>query len=168
MRSARRLGPAFLLAGVVALASTGVASAHAVRVATDPVENASLTAGPAHVSATFDEALRDSFAAMTVVGPDGNLWSNGEPEVQGAVVGVDVSPLGPTGTYTVNYRITSADGHPVSGSWSFTLTQPGPGTPGRAASAANPPGTRGLPLWPFVAGATIVIASGALFAARRR
>ena len=45
---------------------------------------------------------------MTVVGPDGNLWSTGEPRVDGAVISVDVLPLGPAGT--------SADGHPVSGS----------------------------------------------------
>ena len=30
-----------------------------------------------------------------------------------------VRPLGPAGTYTVNYRLTSADGHVVNGSWSF-------------------------------------------------
>ena len=59
---------------------------------------------------------------MTVVGPDGNLWSTGDPQVQGAVIAVGVRPLGPAGTYTVNYRVTSADGHPVSGSWSFRLT----------------------------------------------
>ena len=59
---------------------------------------------------------------MTVVGPDGNLWSTGEPQVEGAVISVGVRPLGPAGTYTVNYRATSADGHVVSGSWSFRLT----------------------------------------------
>src|SRR4029077_14862536 len=89
----------------------GVASAHAVRVATDPVENTELTQGPQKVSATFNEALQPQFAAMTLVGPDGNLWSTGDPRVDGAVVSVGVRPLGPSGTYTVNYRVTSAGGH---------------------------------------------------------
>ena len=106
---------------------------------------------------------------MTVVGPDGHLWSTGQPTVQGAVLSVGVSTLGPVGAYTVNYRVTSADGHAVSGSWAFTLTQPGTGSPGRAA--ASPSAARGadtLPVWPFVAGATVLVAGGALFAARRR
>ena len=64
---------------VAAVAGAGVASAHAVRVATDPVENTALNQGPPKVSATFNEALQPQFAAMTVVGPDGNLWSTGDP-----------------------------------------------------------------------------------------
>ena len=43
---------------------------------------------------------------MTVVGPDGNIWSNGDTRVQGAIASVAVRPLGPAGTYTVNYRVT--------------------------------------------------------------
>ena len=101
----------------------------------EPADNAVLTAGPDQVSATFNERLQTTFAAMAVVGPDGNLWSTGEPTVQGAVVSVGLRPLGPAGTYTVNYRVTSADGHVVSGSWSFRLTVPGTGTPGPAAAA---------------------------------
>ena len=72
-----------------------VASAHAARIATDPAENAALAEGPQRVSATFNEQLQPEFAAMTVVGPDGNLWSSGDPQVQGAVIGVGVRPLGP-------------------------------------------------------------------------
>ena len=166
MRSAVRLGVTMVLAALMTFAGTAVASAHATRTATDPVENAALTTAPTRVSATFNEQLQPSFAAMTVVGPDGNLWSQGDPQVQGAVVSVAVRPLGPAGTYTVNYRVTSADGHVVSGSWSFELTQPGTGTPGPAATA--PAQDRGVPVWPFLAGATVLIAAGALWAVRRR
>ena len=41
-----------------AVAGAGVASAHATRVATDPVENTELTQAPQKVSATFNEALQ--------------------------------------------------------------------------------------------------------------
>ena len=75
---------------------------------------------------------------MTVVGPDGNLWSTGDPQVEGAVISVGVRPLGPAGTYTVNYRVTSADGHVVSGSWSFRLTVASTGTPGPSAPRDEP------------------------------
>lgn len=143
------------------------AAAHAVRVSADPPENAVLTVGPARVSATFNEPMQTTFAAMTVVGPDGNLWSSGEPQVTGAVVSVGLRPLGPPGTYTVNYRATSADGHVVSGSWSFRLTVPGTGKPG---PPANPGDTSSgaIPAWPFALGAVVLVAGAALWAARRK
>ncbi len=143
-----------------------VAAAHATRVSSEPADNAVLTAGPDRVSATFNERLQTTFAAMTVVGPDGNVWSTGEPTVQGAVVGIGLKPLGPAGTYTVNYRVTSADGHVVSGSWSVRLTVPGSGAPG--PPAAGPDGGREVPVWPFVVVAVAIVAAGALWAVRRR
>jgi methionine-rich copper-binding protein CopC len=151
---------------VAALVAAPTASAHASRVAADPPENATLASGPAQVSATFNERLQTTFAAMTLVGPDGNLWSTGDPRVQGAVISVDVMPLGPIGTYTVNYRVTSADGHVVSGTWSFRLATAGTGHPGPPAAAPSAPS--GIPVWPLVAGAAVLIAAGSWWALRRR
>lgn len=165
----RRLGAvltALLLAGL-ALAGAGVASAHTTRIAADPADGAVVTQPPQRVSATFNEALQSGFAAMTVVGPDGNLWSESDPQVQGAVLSVGVRPLGPAGTYTVNYRVTSADGHVVSGSWRFELTVSGTGTPGPSVSTPAPPDDA-IPVWPFVAGAAVVVGAGAWWAVRRR
>ena len=162
----RRLAAVVLLIVAMAISGTPAAWAHAVRVAADPSPDATVNTGPARVTATFNEQLQTTFAAMTVVGPDGNLWSDGSPQVQGATVSVAVRPLGPAGSYTVNYRVTSADGHVVSGSWSFTLTVAGKGTPGASASAGV--ADRGLPVWPFLAGAAVLIAGGAVLALRRR
>jgi methionine-rich copper-binding protein CopC len=158
-----------LLLAAMTLTSTvnvQVASAHATRVASQPADNAVLMAGPDQVSATFNEQLQTTFAAMAVVGPDGNVWSSGQPTVQGAVVSIGMRPLGPAGTYTVNYRVTSADGHVVSGSWSFRLTVPGTGTPGPAPAATGAGG--GIPIWPFVVVTVALVAAGALWAVRHR
>jgi methionine-rich copper-binding protein CopC len=152
---------------VMAVAGAGAAAAHATRVATDPVENSELSQAPQKVSATFNEALQPQFAAMTVVGPGGNLWSTGDPKVDGAVVSVGVRPLGPSGTYTINYRVTSADGHVVSGSWSFRLTVASTGTPGPSASTTNP-SDDGIPVWPFFVAAGVIVAAGAFWAVRRQ
>lgn len=153
------------------LAGAGPAAAHAVLIATDPPENAEVTEAPTRVSATFNETMQQQFAAMTVVGPDGNLWSEGDAVVDGAVISVGVRPLGPAGTYTVNYRATSADGHVVSGSWSFDLTVAGTGTPGPAVADTDSPdesSSDGIPVWPFVVGAAVIVAAGAWWAVRRR
>ncbi|NDJ91143.1 copper resistance CopC family protein [Mycolicibacter kumamotonensis] len=167
----------FALAALFALVAPGVAGAHAVLVSADPAGGAELTRGPDRVSATFNEQLQTSFAAMTVVGPDGHLWSTGETQVRGTVASVAVRPLGPAGTYTVNYRVTSADGHVVSGSWPFRLTVAGTGEPGPAVTdhgEAPPPIPRryadpeaDLPIWPFVAGAVALVGAG-LWLNRRR
>ncbi|WP_144206749.1 copper resistance CopC family protein [Mycobacterium tilburgii] len=160
-------GAGLLLAGMlsVAVLVAPAASAHAVRISADPADGAVLSTAPAWVRATFNERLQTTFAAMTVVGPDDNIWSSGEPTVQGVVVGVGLRPLGPAGTYTVNYRVTSADGHAVSGSWSFRLTVTGPGTPGPRATGGGP-GDDG-PVWPLVGAVAAIVAIGLLWLRRR-
>ena len=88
------------------------------------------------------------------------------PNVQGAVVSVGVRPLGPAGSYTVNYRVTSADGHPVSGSWGFRLTVSGTGTPGPSAAPSD--AGDNVPVWPFVAITVAAVGAAALWEVRRR
>ena len=156
---------ALAVLGAVALAGAAPAAAHAARVSTDPAADASLAQGPTQVSAVFNEQLQTSFAAMTVVGPDGNLWSTDAVRISGATASVALRPLGPVGAYTVNYRVTSADGHVVSGAWSFQLTVAGSGTPGPAVAAGD---DDALPVWPFVVAAAGIVGVGALWAARRR
>ncbi|MGV0849359.1 copper resistance CopC family protein [Mycolicibacterium phlei] len=163
-----------------AIAVAGTAGAHATRIGEDPAENSELTESPSRVAATFNESLQKEFAAMTVVGPDGNLWQTGEAQVDGPVLSVAVRPLGPAGEYTVNYRVTSADGHVLNGSWKFRMTVPGGGSPGAAvtaptsdAPAETAPGTEaateeGVPVWPFYVGAVVAVAAAALWAVRRR
>lgn len=170
----------------LSMAGAGIASAHATRIATDPAEGAALTEAPTRVSATFNEDMQEPFAAMTVVGPDGNLWSVGEPQVEGPVLSVDVRPLGPAGTYTVNYRVTSADGHVVTGAWSFEMTTDNTATTGNTAAEGTPadtapaapaeqappepaaPAGDALPVWPFVLVAALIVGAGAWWAVRRR
>jgi methionine-rich copper-binding protein CopC len=168
-RRARRVAVGLLLVAIAfaATLTAGAASAHAARVSTDPADNATVSTGPAHVRATFNEDLQTTFAAMTVVGPDGNLWTSGQPQVQGAVVSVGVRPLGPAGTYTVHYRVTSADGHVVAGRWSFRLTTPGTGVPGPSAEPADNSGGD-VPVWPFIVGALVLVGAAVLWQARNR
>lgn len=170
MTAVVRLLAAVLMASAVCLTGAPVAWAHTALVSSDPAADATLGAGPGRVSATFNEELGTAFTAMTVVGPDGNLWSAGNPEVRGNVVSVGVRPLGPAGRYTVNYRVTSDDGHAVEGSWAFTVTAPSTGTPGPAAAKAPGTGSGGgrIPMWPFAVGAAVLAAGAAFWGLRHR
>ncbi|MFD6675590.1 copper resistance protein CopC [Rhodococcus zopfii] len=168
-----------VLAALVAalLMSAGPASAHAVVLSSNPEEGAQIAQAPERVSVTFNEPMQEQFAALTVVGPDGNLWSHGTPAVAGATASVEVGELGPAGQYTIAFRITSADGHPVSGTRTFTLTQDGAGTPGKPAagtstdSPSSSPETDGdgggIAVWWFVAAAVVVVVGGLWFALRK-
>lgn len=165
----------FCLVSGGALASAGGASAHAALVSADPADGAVLDRSPVTVTATFNEDMQPQFAAMTVVGPDANLWSTGDPQVEGTHASIDVRPLGPAGRYTVNYRVTSADGHVVTGAWSFELKVASTGTPGPAVAAppaasesGTPESGSDIPMWPFAVAAVAAVAAAAGWAVRRR
>ncbi|KAA0024787.1 copper resistance CopC family protein [Antrihabitans cavernicola] len=163
----RRLLVASIAVLVAALFGVGTASAHSIPVSSSPADGSQIDAGPPKASITFNEALQTSFASLTVVGPDGNLWSKeSKPVVDGPTVSVDVGELGPVGKYTIAYRVTSADGHPVSGTRTFTLTKAGTGTPGAKADADASGGDSGIPLWPFIVAAIVLFGGGLAFALR--
>lgn len=174
-----RRGAALLLAlaGLVLLGAAPPAVAHSALIGSDPRDGAILATGPEQVSMTFSEPVRAGFSDVTVIGPDGRQWQAAEPSADGAVVSIPVQPLGRAGEYTVGYRVLSADSHPVQGSISFTLTRPGPGaassalstTPdgGDSAPAAGAGDRDGrTPVWPWVAGAGVLLVLGVLAALR--
>ena len=80
------------------------------------------------------------------------------------MVTVPLRALGSAGVYTAGYRVVSADGHPVSGSITFTLRAPGTAT----AEEARQPGTAdpgeqddgGLPVWVWLLGAAALLGIG--------
>ncbi|MGK2879937.1 MAG: copper resistance CopC family protein [Mycobacterium sp.] len=165
-----------VIAVTTALAIPAVASAHARLVSTDPPADASLATAPASVTATFNEELEPAFAAMTVVGPDQGQWAAAEPEEAGAAMTMALKPLGPAGTYTVNFRVTSTDGHVVEDSWSFVFTPPATSATGSAAAPAvttsstvaapaattATPDVGGLPAWPFLMAAPVLVVAAVL------
>jgi methionine-rich copper-binding protein CopC len=182
-----------LVAGVALLLGAGTAFAHDVLTASDPANGSSLATGPSKVTLTFDLPVKEYFSTITVLGPDGNHYEAGPSAVDGSTVSAPVQPLGPAGGYTVGYRIVSDDGHPVSGSVRFTLTQAGPGhgvpaaeSAGSSAEAAAPSpgqpggpdgsggsggqasdsGSGGIPAWPWVVGGVLLVAAGAAIALR--
>jgi copper resistance protein C len=158
-------------AGLVLLGSAGPALAHNTLVSSDPQDGARLTTGPARITLTFDQPVNGGFNTITLTGPDGRHWNTGDVTTSGNAVSTAVLPLGPAGEYVTGYRVVSADGHPVSGTVRFELTQAGTGTP--APPASSSPGTAasqgsngGTPVWPWIAIAIAVLAAGVFLALR--
>lgn len=157
-----------LAAGGAVLLGAPAADAHSVLISSSPAENAAVTASPAEAVLEFGEAVENRFTELTVLGPDGaSHWEAGPASVVDARVSAPLRELGPAGVYTIHYRVTSADGHPVSGTIPFHLTVAGPATaaPSAAATAAAPrDGT--MPLWPWITGGAVLLGTG--FAVARR
>ena len=164
-----RLRTVLLLLAAIALVGMPTAAAHSVVIGSSPEDGSTVDSAPTTASVTFNEAVQEQFASLTVVGPDGNLWSEGDPRVEGPTVSVDLRELGPAGTYTIAYRVTSADGHPVSGTRTFESTTAGSGTPGPAANAsASSEAGGGIPLWPVLVAAGVVFVGALGFSLRSR
>lgn len=167
-----------VVVGFVAMLATmlgvGTASAHSAVVGSSPANGAQIATAPDRVSLQFNEALQPKFASLTVVGPDGNLWSKGDPTVQGDTISVPLEGLGPVGDYTIAFRVTSADGHPVSGTQKFSLTQEGTGTPGPKAggqsadSGSSDSSSNGNVLIWVIVGVAVVLFGGGLWFALRK
>jgi copper resistance protein C len=173
-----------LLAGLALLLGAGPALAHSRLQSSNPSNGASLDTAPQQVSLTFNEEMTPGFSTITVVGPDGTHYETGDVAADGGTVSRSVLPLGPAGQYKIGYRVVSADGHPVSGEVSFTLTTAGQGAaapapatsaptaapvaaPAPAPAAAAPAdGDGGSPVWPWIVGAVVLVGGGVVAALR--
>lgn len=109
-----------LLVAVLCAGATAPASAHATLVGSDPKDGASLGSEPSTVTITFNEDV-SSPAQLQVTAPDGTTLTDGEPSIDGTKVRQSVGASGQAGTYTLAYRVVSADGHPVSGELTYQV-----------------------------------------------
>ncbi|MEU2170134.1 copper resistance CopC/CopD family protein [Micromonospora chersina] len=140
-RVARLWAAAGLLVTLVALllAPATPASAHAVLVSSSPAASAVVPSAPAEVVITFSEGVRKVPDKVRVIAPDGSRADRGEPTFKGAVVTIPVDPSGARGTYLVSYRVISADSHPVSGAFTYSVGAPStPPTDTGTDTRANP------------------------------
>ncbi|RSN97838.1 transporter [Streptomyces sp. WAC 05379] len=130
------------------LGGTGPASAHAALRATDPEDGSVLKSAPRDITLTFTESvglLEDSFR---VLDPDGRRLRTGEPEHArggGAETATVTLPAKlAEGTYTVAWRVVSADSHPVSGAFTFSVGKPSLTTATLDTGPAEDPATKSL------------------------
>ncbi|MEV6395365.1 copper resistance protein CopC [Streptomyces sp. NPDC051907] len=115
-----------LLAALLAGASP--ASAHAALTGSNPKDGAVVPTAPKEVTLTFSEQIAMGDDSIRVLEPSGkradkakirDLGQGGE-----VAYGVDLLRGLPKGTYTVAWQAVSADSHPVSGAFTFSIGAP--------------------------------------------
>ena len=132
------------LSVTLAVAVAPPAAAHADLVLSSPDDGARLAAVPDRVELTFSEDLLPETVVVSVEDSSGMVIRVLELEVDGSDVIVTWPPGLSGADYTVNYRVVSQDGHPVSGSLAFTVDAPptaatsvAPVAPAPSADAAD-------------------------------
>ncbi|MFD7277269.1 copper resistance CopC/CopD family protein [Streptomyces sp. NPDC059862] len=115
-----------LLAAVgLFLSGAAPASAHAALTGSDPQQGAVVDKAPAQVSLTFSEPVSLSDGSLRVLDPKGKRADTGAASnVSGTTYAVKLHSGLPDGTYTVTYQVVSADSHPVSGAYTFSIGAP--------------------------------------------
>ena len=111
------------LGGVLAAVAvtTGEVSAHATLESSDPANGSMLAAPPDHVELVFSENVGKP-AALAVLDPAGNEVGGGELQVIDHTMSRTYDPATfEPGVYTISYQVTSADGHPISGTLTFMV-----------------------------------------------
>ncbi|MEU8372641.1 copper resistance CopC family protein [Micromonospora sp. NPDC048894] len=175
-----RLAAALLAAALALLVAATPAWAHNSLTSASPAREATLSRAPTEITLEFLARLDPAFTTIVLTDGTKRRVPTGDPVVDGTKSTVQVTDTLPNGTYTVAYRVVSADGHPVQGSYPFTVADPAAPTvapstasaPPAAATAAAPAGDddggRGTVLG--VAGgavAALAVAAGALRWRRR-
>jgi copper resistance protein C len=180
LRSAAGLGLAavrYLLipaAIAVILAPALPAWAHSRLLQTAPASSATVTAPVSEVTLTFNEHVHQQFSIVVVSGPGGVSYSDGHVQVVDDVVHQKVYPLR-SGSYTVEWRVVSADTHPVQGTFGFTVTLPpgleptaAPSSPAPSRLATPVAGHRDVPWWSWLLGAAVIGTAGVVLVLMRR
>ncbi|WP_415924963.1 copper resistance CopC/CopD family protein [Streptomyces sp. AK04-3B] len=145
----RRLQGLVLLGAVLLLLGLGggPASAHAALRGADPVDGSVVKTSPGSITLTFTESvglLDDSFR---VFDPDNRRVDTGRAgHADGRTDTARVTlprKLG-TGTFTVSWRVVSADSHPIAGAFTFSVGKPSAVPPALPSTSVEDPATSGL------------------------
>lgn len=126
------IGQLLALIAVLALAllaDATPASAHAVLTGSDPHEDSVVQTAPRRVTVTFDESVALIEASLRVLDPSGHPVTVGDPQHvdgRGNTARVRLTRGLGQGTYTVSWRVVSADSHAVSGAFAFSVGKPSP------------------------------------------
>lgn len=161
------IGSLFVLLGIVLAVP---ATAHTELESSSPADGAVLTAAPSQIDLVFNEAPMPDAIDVSVTDAGGAVLASALPAT---VTEATVSAPWPAelgdGAYTVNYRVVSDDGHPVSGSFSFTVGESStvPATAGEAA-ADEPAGGVSVGVLFVVAIAALAIVAVAIALVSRR
>jgi copper transport protein len=143
-------GLALSVLSVLAVPGAGPAGAHASLVGTAPAPGQRLERPPAEIVLEFSERvspLRDGVRLVDPQGrPVGGEQATNPPGAPGRVR-LPVAAGLRDGTYTVSWRVVSADSHPINGAFAFTVGSGSAAQPDGALAGTDVAGSVVAALW---------------------
>lgn len=127
-----------LAAAALLMGAATAAQAHDILVGTSPTDGSIAKVVPDHVVLSFSEPAVAVGTEIIVTGPAGQVQAGPAVLVNNTVT-KRLKPGSPAGQYTVIWQVTSTDGHPVSGRFSFSATTPSQGQRATSATATSSP-----------------------------
>ena len=106
-----------------AFAAAPAARMHATLLSSEPAKGSTVAASPSRIYLVFSEEVEASLGGIRLVGPGGRtiaLKATADPRNVSALVGPVTTPLD-AGTWRVEWRIVSEDGHPIDGTFTFVV-----------------------------------------------
>lgn len=131
------LGLALLVLGLV-LAQATPALAHDQLRSEVPQDGSQLSEPPREVSLDFGVTVNVQLATVVVRDAAGSDRSVGRARARAGQVVQPLTGAGSPGTWRVDFRVVSSDGHPITGSYAFTVMQGAPTTAAPSAATAPP------------------------------
>jgi copper transport protein len=101
-----------------------VSSAHAYIIKSTPFENEILKTSPQRVSIQFDESIQPVFNSLQVFDSNGNQIDQKNSHINpknSSILDADLKKHLPNGTYRIQWKVVSNDGHPVKGVIPFQI-----------------------------------------------
>jgi methionine-rich copper-binding protein CopC len=166
-----RLTAAAAAALVTVVALPLPASAHSELVDSTPKAGSVLAEAPRQVELVFNEPVQDQGSSI-VVTLDGTTVSDSKTfTTQNTTASVQLDGAGDPGTYVVEYRVVSEDGHIVDETFSYSV-QGSPNSTGTTAPAPtsdqDSDESSGTVVWVLGAGAIGLVLVAALIAVAMR
>jgi methionine-rich copper-binding protein CopC len=148
---------AAVLIGVI---SAAPASAHTALQGASPADGSAVKP-PTQIVLTYTEPVQ--FTQVAVTDAAGRQYQSGKALNVDNTVTQNLSTTPPNGRYTVAWRVVAPDGHPVEGTYKFTVTGSSATAPAAAPAASNQPTSTssGTSLW-WIVLIVLLIAAAAI------
>ena len=137
----RRLVVVLALLICVMGATATAASAHTELLKSNPADGSTLSSVPAVITLTFNEPVLDQGASIVAKAADGTAIRLDAVTVADAEVGATWPQTAGEGRYTISWRAVADDGHPVTGSFVFTIAGASPTPTPTSTPTASPTST---------------------------
>jgi len=132
--------------GVLAAAVLGTAepaAAHDQLIETSPAADSTVETAPTEITLLFNQDVLDISTEVVVHDAAGSVVLDTAGSTEGPKVTAPFTTVLAAGAYTVAWRVVSGDGHPIQGSFAFSVAVSSAPSPTSSVAASAPSPTAG-------------------------